>query len=354
MKKIIILLFGLLIKTAFARAETNPNQLFTTSKCFDLIASLQYFDHLKEDSIFHNLTNDSVFIQNLNDINRKVTASKLCNFYATFNGNRNDADSCIIFFNSLKENIEATSSDADWIKDIVNLQPQLSICLSAIHKAGYATYWETKVKPELDKYIQSYPVRTSLLDTIHTAMTEFSGSDELSTTHSKTYVMRIDNAFNLSDESFCCTPLLLDVEMEKQFRLDFIKVYIHENLHRLQISESLMQKLEELMEDDFYRENENIARSHNEGKNEAFVVAAEVFISHNIGRRDNKSVYSEFKEYIDGSLVLAPIIYSHLNEKRKAESLNDFILRLFDKGTIKVGSIKREYEKSMKLIEIGI
>ena len=354
MKKIIILLLGLLIDTFIAKAETSPYQLFTTSKCFDLIASLQYFDNLKEDSLFHDLANDSVFIQNLNDINRKVTASKLCNFYATFNGNRNDADSCIIFFNNLKENIEATSSDADWIKDIVNLQPQLSICLSAIHKAGYATYWETKVKPELDQYIHSYPVRTSLLDTIHAAMTEFSGSDGLSTTHSKTYVMRIDNAFNLSDESFCCTPLLLDTEMEQRFRLDFIKVYIHENLHRLHISEALMQKLEELMEDDFYRENETIARSHNEGKNEAFVVASEVFISHNIGRRDSKSVYNEFKEYIDGSLVLAPIIYSHFHEKRKDESLNDFILRLFDKGTIKAGSIKSEYENSMKQIELSI
>ncbi|MDE6769653.1 MAG: hypothetical protein K2J78_08030, partial [Muribaculaceae bacterium] len=83
--------------------------------------------------------------------------------------------------------------------------------------------------------------------------------------------------------------------MEKRFRLDFLKVYTHENLHRLKVSDTLMKKLEELKADDFYRENEAIANNHREGLNEAFVVAAEVFISHNIGRRDAQSVYDEFK-----------------------------------------------------------
>lgn len=64
-----------------------------------------------------------------------------------------------------------------------------------------------------------------------------------------------------------------------------------------------------------------------------------------------KNVYDEFAEYVDGSLVLAPIIYVHLNEKDKKESLNDFILRLFDNGTIKAGSIKSEYQKAMNHIK---
>ena len=136
--------------------------------------------------------------------------------------------------------------------------------------------------------------------------------------------------------------------MEKRFRLDFLKVYTHENLHRLKVSDALMKRLEELKADDFYRENEAIANNHREGLNEAFVVAAEVFISHNIGRRDAQSVYDEFKEYVDGSLVLAPIIYIHLDEKSNTESLNDFILRLFDNGTISIGSVKSEYEKAMQ------
>lgn len=108
------------------------------------------------------------------------------------------------------------------------------------------------------------------------------------------------------------------------------------------------------MADDFYRDSEKVARHHNEGRNEAFVVAAEAFISHKIGRRDNKSVYDEFKEYVDGSLVLAPIIYVHLPDKQKDESLNSFILRLFDNGTIKEGCVKTEYDKAMRQLESKI
>lgn len=350
MRTLILIAFA--INTLVILGKDNYAEgLFTTSKSFDLIASLQYFDKIKNAPQFSHLAADSVFMNHLNTINENVTASKLCNFYATFNGNRNDTDSCALFFRDLNDNPLLENENSDWIKNIVSLQQDLYRCISDLNDAGYSEYWESEIKPTLDKYIASYPVAETTLNEIHTAMTEISGPERLSDTHSNIYVLNINNAFNLADESFCCTPLLLDTEMEKRFRLDFLKVYTHENLHRLKVSGALMKKLEELKADDFYRENEAIANNHREGLNEAFVVAAEVFISHNIGRRDAQSVYDEFKEYVDGSLVLAPIIYTHLNEKNNTESLNDFILRLFDNGTISAGYVKSEYEKAMQQIK---
>lgn len=355
MKQILIMLImaaGLLSGNTYA--QNGSNRLFTTSKCFDLIASLQYFDKIKDSSHFCHLATDSTFMCHLNRINNIVTASKLCNFYATFNGDRNNTDACIQFFASLSDNETVSRDNSKWINRITGLQPQLTYCLSAINSSGYSQYWDLNIKPVLVSYINSYKVSDEILNTIHEAMSDFSGPEGLPETHSNIYVLNIDNAFNLSDESFCCTPLLLDKEMEKQFRIDFLKVYIHENLHRLKISDTLMKRLEELKTDVFYKENEAIASNHREGLNEAFVVAAEVFISHKIGRRDIKDVYDEFSEYVDGSLVLAPIIYVYLNEKLKQESFNDFILRLFDNGIIKVGSVKSEYQKAMTQIKIFI
>ena len=333
-------------------ATNCAHRLFTTSKSFDMIASLQYFNKIKERPQFSHLA--SAFMSELNTINDNVSASKLCNLYASFGGNRHDTDSCVVFFTLLAENNDVIKYDESWVNNIVNLSPQISSCLSAINNAGYSEYWVSDIKPVIDGYINSYPVSEKALNAIHDAMTEFSGPEILPPTHSNIYILNIDNAFNLSDESFCCTPILLNTEFEKKFRLDFLKVYIHENLHRLSISGELMNRLDELMADDFYHENENVARSHNEGRNEAFVVAAEVFISHKIGRRDNRSVYNEFKEYVDGSLVLAPIIYIHLHDKQEAESLNDFILRLFDNGTIKTGYVKTAYDKAMSRLETAI
>lgn len=348
-----LLIVVLILCGLSCRGEVNgkSGSLFATSKCFDLLASLQNFDQMKDEPQFASLSSDSIFVRALRRVKDNVRASKLCNFYASFHGNKHDIDSCVAFFAMLPGNYEVINSDADWIKNILSLQKELSLCLTAIKDAGYSDYWHSVVKPGLDRYIASYPVSETLLDSIHSALSEFSGPETFSESHSNTYVMNIDNAFNLSDESFCCTPLLLDPEMEKRFRLDFIKVYIHENLHRLNVSGTLMNKLDELMEDDFYRENEKIAWTHNEGKNEAFVVASEVYISHKLGRRDARSVYDEFKEYVDGSLVLAPIVYVHLDEKRGDESLNDFVLRLFDSKVIRVGHIKEEYEKAMTQLE---
>lgn len=353
MKRIgIIISFIMILASAWPSTGANcGNRIFTTSKCFDIITSLQYFDKIKDVPRFRHLTEDSTFMSCLTHLNENVKASKLCNFYSMYGGDKNITDSCVIFFNNIKQNDSITRSDAEWIRNIVELQPEIAYCISALNAAGYSDYWDREIEPIFERHIDSYPVSAKTLDDIHDALTEFSGPEILPPTHSNTYILNIDNAFNLSDESFCCTPLLLDVELEKKFRLDFLKVYIHENLHRLTISDELMHKLDELMADDFYRENENVARSHNEGRNEAFVVAAEAFISHSIGRRDNRSVYDEFKEYVDGSLVLAPIIYVHLPDKRKDESLDSFILRLFENGTIHVGKVKAEYDRAMTQIK---
>jgi hypothetical protein len=356
MKKFSIIISFLLtlIPIWASRGSGCGNRIFTTSKSFDIIASLQYFDKIKDVPRFCNLATDSAFMSRLSHVNENVKASKLCNFYSIYGGDKNDIDSCVVFFNNIRLNDSISRSDADWIKNIVELQPEITYCISALDAAGYSDYWDNEIKPILDRQIDAYPVSEKTIDDIHDALTEFSGPERLSPTRSNTYILNIDNAFNLSDESFCCTPLLLDVELEKKFRLDFLKVYTHENLHRLSVSNELMSKLDGLMADDFYRENEKVARRHNEGRNEAFVVAAEAFISHKIGRRDDKSVYDEFKEYVDGSLVLAPIIYAHLPDKQKDESLNSFILRLFDNGTIKIGSVKADYDKAMRQLESKI
>ena len=89
----------------------------------------------------------------------------------------------------------------------------------------------------------------------------------------------------------------------------------------------------------------------NEGQNEAFVVAAEVFLSNKLGRRSSLDAYNEFLEYVDGSLVLAPIIYIHLPERANNETFNDFLIRLFNEGNIKSGSVKAEYDKAMRQLK---
>ena len=129
-----------------------------------------------------------------------------------------------------------------------------------------------------------------------------------------------------------------------------MNIYIHENLHNLHISPELMEKLSELDSDLFYRSKEDIAQKHGEGRNESFIVAAEVFISHTLGIRDCQNVFDEFSQYVEGSLVLAPKIYVNLPNRIPNESYNDFLLRLFDHGILKVGAIKDNYDKAMSAI----
>ena len=92
-----------------------------------------------------------------------------------------------------------------------------------------------------------------------------------------------------------------------------MQVYIHENLHRLSLSGELLDMLQTLYDnDDFYRTHEDRARAYGEGGNEAFVVAAERYVSRRLGRIDDKQVLDEFLVYCDGTHVLAPIVYRYL------------------------------------------
>ena len=97
-RKIIILVSIILIVAQIVNAKkTVSEDLFATSKCLDLIASLQYFDKLNDAPQFKKLVADSVFMSNLCKVNENVSASKLCNLYITFHGDKNDTDSCQIF-----------------------------------------------------------------------------------------------------------------------------------------------------------------------------------------------------------------------------------------------------------------
>ena len=188
-----------------------------------------------------------------------------------------------------------------------------------------------------------------ILEKIHSELVKMAGNESLNEEYSKIYILDIDNAFSLNDETFCCTPLLLNEEIAKQYRINFIQVYIHENLHRLYLSKKLIAKLDELYEQDaFYRKNEDLARKHGEGKNEAFIVAAETYISRKLGLKTNSEAYQEFTEYVEGSLVLSPIIYKYLCENFEKQSFDSFLLNLFETKKIRAGNIEEQYNKIMK------
>lgn len=90
------------LATALTSSGTNcGSRIFTTSKSFDIIASLQYFDKIKDVSHFNNLTSDSVFMSCLSHVTENVKASKLCNLYSIFDGDKNNTDSCVVFFNNM-------------------------------------------------------------------------------------------------------------------------------------------------------------------------------------------------------------------------------------------------------------
>lgn len=340
---VIVVIFSLLT------AKADKPHLFSTSKCLDLLCSIQYYDKIKSRPQFMDLQNDSIFVKAIDCINSRTRASKLCNAYVKFGSDLNDPDSCIRFIENIVNIVPATEQQSDWIRNIIDIDDELCYAIKSLIQNGYGEYWDSIVNPSLQQQIDNYysTIQDGLLDAIHSELRDFAEPEILSKSHSKTYIVDIDNAFNLDDESFCCTPFLLDPELEKKYHLDFVKVYIHENLHRLDVSQELMSHLDNLLQDDFYSENEKIAAQHNEGKNEAFVVAAEVFLSKKLGRRSSPDVYNEFLEYVDGSLVLAPIIYIHLPERTNSETYNDFLVRLFDEDKIKIGSVKTEYDKAM-------
>lgn len=331
-------------------AFNSFGKVFNTSKCFDLLCSPQYIDHFKDDVRFAELFADSVFISNIAAVNSNCSASKLCNLYSEINGDKNDISKCL----SAILHLDSLACDIKWAKEIVSVQPKLAYVLQKLVDHGYSEYWDNTIYPKLKSHIDSYNLDQDLLNTINDSLTDFFYPQSLSGIHSKIFILDIENAFNLSDESFCCTPLILDPEIEKQLRLNFLNIYIHENLHNLYLSPELMAKLDELDKDPFYKNKEAIAQKHGEGRNEAFVVAAEVYISEKLGLRNFQNVYDEFSQYVDGSLVLAPIIYANLSYRNRNESYNDFLLQLFENGTLKAGEIETNYNDAMNHIQSQI
>lgn len=324
--------------------------VFNTSKSFDLLCVPQYIDHIKDDARFAELCSDSIFIANITDVNSNCSASKLCNLYSEIHGDKDDITKCLFTI----QHLDSLARDVEWAEGILSVQPQLSYICHKLVEHGYSDYWDNTVYPKLKSHIDNYNLNKDLLNNINQSLIEFFIPESLSDIQSKIYILDIENAFNLSDESFCCTPLILNPEIEKQLRLNFMNIYIHENLHNLHVSPELMEKLSELDCDPFYRSKEDIAQKHGEGRNEAFVVAAELFISRKLGIRDNQNVYDELSQYVDGSLVLAPIIYVNLSDRIPDESYNDFLIRLFDTGILRAGAIKDRYDKAMTAIQSEI
>lgn len=315
-------------------ALNSFGEVFNTSKCFDLFCSPQYINHFKEDARFVELFADSVFITNIADVNSHCSASKLCNLYSEINGDKDDISKCLFTI----QHLDNIASDIEWAKEIISVQPQLAYVLQKLVDSGYSEYWDNIIYPKLRTHINNYSLNQDLLNAINDSLTDFFSPQSRPDTRSKIFILDIENAFNLSDESFCCTPLILNPEIEKQLRLNFMNIYIHENLHNLYLSHELMAKLDELDNAPFYSSKESIVKKHGEGRNEAFVVAAEVYVSNQLRLRDAQNVYDEFSQYVDGSLVLSPIIYVNLSNRNCNESYNDFLLRLF-KNSILVSPI---------------
>ncbi|NDV95193.1 hypothetical protein D0T84_09700 [Dysgonomonas sp. 521] len=239
-----------------------------------------------------------------------------------------------------------------YVEKIYAVKSEIIAVVNTLKDAGYEEYWKQNVRQKLEKAINNYIFDEGLLENIHKEINSLAGSMPLSNDFSKIYILDIGNAFSLNDETFCCTYFLLNKEIAKQYRIDFVQVYIHENLHRLYLSKELMTQLEFLYTtDEFYRVNESKATEHREGRNEAFIVAAETYISRKLGLKSDEDVLTEFTEYLEGSLVLSPIIYNNLQDKKKTESYNDFLLRLLKKGIIESGDIEKQYNSAMKIIK---
>lgn len=324
--------------------------IFNTSKCLDLLCSPQYIDHLKADEHFVELCADSVFNSNVAVVNIHCRASKLCNLYAEINGDKDDISKCLFTI----QHLDSVAGNIEWAEGIISVQPQLAYVLQKLVDSGYSEYWDNTVYPKLRTHINNYNLNQDLLNAINNSLTDFFSPQSLPDPQSKIFILDIENAFNLSDEFFCCTPLILNPEIEKQLRLSFMNIYIHENLHNLYLSPELMSKLDELDNDPFYSSKESIAQRHGEGRNEAFVVAAEVCISNQLGLRNAQNVYDEFSQYVDGSLVLAPIIYVNLSNRNRDESYNDFLLRLFENDILQSGTIETHYNDAMESIQSQI
>ncbi len=330
--------------------EAEFSDLFNTSVSFDLLAVFPQTDTLVVEPFFaETLGKDSLFVSRARHIDEKVRPSKLCNLYSLSNRSKDNPAEVVDFFATFDPNALPQSVQGAWINQIDSIRDDLTYCLQQLLDAGYEQYWQERILPELNRRIEMYRIDPELIRAVHREIIHLAGGHPLGEGGSQIYIINIDNAFSLLDETFCCTPILLDPAIAKRYRIDFMQVYIHENLHRLPLSQELVfGLLEKLYEDDpFYREHETRARSFGEGGNEAFVVAAERFVSRRLGRIDDRQVYEEFLSYCDGSLVLAPIIYLRLPEMQEGESFDSFLQRIFARD-IRPGKVKQLYRKAMK------
>ncbi len=328
-------------------------KVFHTSICYDMLSSFNNYEKIISNPFFENtLAKDTIFIKDIEIINQKVRPSNICNLYASLPTDKDDIVKCYYFFKSLKKEDIPVKFKGKYVENIFCVMPQILSSLQKLITANYQKYWEEQAYPVLKKEIDSYTFEEGILEKIHTELVKMAGNESLSEEYSKIYILDIDNAFSLNDETFCCTPVLLNKETAKKYRINFIQVYIHENLHRLYLSKEIIKKLDELYEkDDFYRKNEDLARKHGEGKNEAFIVAAETYISRKLGLKTNSDVYQEFKEYVEGSLVLSPIIYKYLCEDLEKQSFDSFLINLFETKKIKAGNIEKQYDETMKKLK---
>ena len=199
-----LLLAALLPMTASAQSgEGEFPDLFNTSAAYDILAVFPQADKLAEDPFFTGtLGADTLFLDRAHRIDSVVRPSQLCNLYSLSGGSKDDPE-----------------------------QVELSYCLQRLAQAGYAQYWQEQVRPCLNNAIEQYRIAPEQLGAIHQEITRLAGGQPLDATGSRIYILgNIDNAFALLDETFCCTPLLLDPETARQYRIDFMQVYIHENL----------------------------------------------------------------------------------------------------------------------------
>ncbi len=327
-------------------------KVFHKSICYDLLSNFVNYEELIAHPFFENsLAKDTAFISDVKLINEKVRPSNICNFYASLPTDKDDIKACLTFFSSVQRHNIPDKWEGKYVDNIFSVLPQICTTIEKLINANYQKYWEKHVLPKLTQAIQDFEFEEGILDKIHNELILMAGNSQLSDEYSKIYILNIDNAFSLNDETFCCTYLLLDNQLSKKYRIDFIQVYIHENLHRLYLSKDLMKNLEDLFEKDvFYKTKESIARKHGEGLNEAFIVALECYVSRKLTLKSDKDVYDEFKEYVEGSLVLAPVIYKNLFQKSENETLDNFLLTLFKKKKIKAGKVEKQYNSAMEWI----
>ena len=210
MRKLFIIpfLFLFCALTFSQSPQKSPNnyKVFHTSVCFDLLSSFASYEELLEHSFFeHSLAKDSVFISEVQTINDKIRPSNICNFYASLPTNKDDIDTCLAFFLSVKQKDIPDKWQGKYIENVFSVLPQIQNCIRKLIDAGFEQFWEQHIFPKLENAIVGFSFKDGILDQIHSELIKMSGNGKLNEEYSKIYILDIDNAFSLNDETFCCT-----------------------------------------------------------------------------------------------------------------------------------------------------